>query len=85
MSYTVQLLPAAVRAIRKLPPEARTRVAAAIELLGDDPRPPAAKKLTGRPEWRVRTGDYRVLYRIEDSILTIVIVHAGHRREVYER
>jgi len=85
VSYTVQLLPAAVRAIRKLPPEARTRVAAAIELLGDDPRPPAAKKLTGRPEWRVRTGDYRVLYRIEDSILTIVIVHAGHRREVYER
>lgn len=85
MSYTVQLLPAAVRAIRKLPPEARTRVAAAIELLGDDPRPPAAKKLTGRPEWRVRTGDYRVLYRIEDSVLTIVIVHAGHRREVYER
>jgi mRNA interferase RelE/StbE len=85
VSYTVQLLPAAVRAIRKLPPEARTRVAAAIELLGDDPRPPAAKKLTGRPEWRVRTGDYRVLYRIEDSVLTIVIVHAGHRREVYER
>lgn len=85
MSYTVQLLPAAVRAVRKLPPEARTRVAAAIELLGDDPRPPAAKKLTGRPEWRVRTGDYRVLYRIEDSVLTIVIVHAGHRREIYER
>ena len=85
MSYTVQLLPAAVRAVRKLPPEARTRVAAAIELLGDDPRPPAANKLTGRPEWRVRTGDYRVLYRIEDSVLTIVIVHAGHRREIYER
>jgi mRNA interferase RelE/StbE len=85
VSYTVQLLPAAVRAIRKLPPEARTRVAAAIELLGDDPRPPAAKKLSGRSEWRVRTGDYRVLYRIEDSVLTIVIVHAGHRREVYER
>jgi len=85
VSYTVQLLPAAVRAVRKLPPEARTRVAAAIELLGDDPRPPAAKKLTGRPEWRVRTGDYRVLYRIEDSVLTIVIVHAGHRREIYER
>jgi mRNA interferase RelE/StbE len=85
VSYTVQVLPAAVRAIRKLPPEARIRVAAAIELLGDDPRPPAAKKLTGRAEWRVRTGDYRVLYRIEDSVLTIVIVHAGHRREVYER
>lgn len=85
VSYAVEVLPAAARAMRKLPPEARTRVAAAIELLGNNPRPPAAKRLTGRPEWRVRTGDYRVLYRIEDSILTVVIVHAGHRREVYER
>ena len=85
MSYAVQVLPAAVRAIRKLPPEARARVGAAVELLGNDPRPPAAKKLVGRPEWRVRTGDYRVLYRISDNVLTVVIVHAGHRREVYER
>ena len=85
MTYAVEVLPSAARAIKKLPPEARTRVAAAIQLLADEPRPPAAKKLTGRPEWRVRTGDYRVLYRIEDSVLTVVIVHAGHRREVYER
>lgn len=84
VTYSVEVLPAAARAMRKLPPEARARVAAAIELLGADPRPPAAKRLTGRPEWRVRTGDYRVLYRIEDSVLTVVIVHAGHRREVYE-
>lgn len=83
MSYTVQLLPAAVRAIRKLPPEGKRRVQAVIEVLGDDPRPPAAKKLTGRVEWRVRSGDYRVLYRIEDDILTIVVVDAGHRREIY--
>lgn len=71
--------------MRKLPPEARARVGAAIQLLAEEPRPPAAKKLTGRPEWRVRTGDYRVLYRIEDSVLTVVVVHAGHRREVYDR
>ncbi|WP_431789673.1 type II toxin-antitoxin system RelE family toxin [Microbacterium paraoxydans] len=83
MTYDVQVLPVAARAIRKLPPEARRRIEAAIELLSEDPRPPAARKLTGRPEWRVRTGDYRVLYRIEDGILTIVVVHAGHRREVY--
>lgn len=53
--------------------------------LAEDPRPPAAKKLTGRPEWRVRTGDYRVLYRIQDDVLTVVIVHAGHRRDIYEK
>lgn len=86
MTFQVQVLPAAVREIRKLPPEAKRRVQAAIELLAEHPRPPAAKKLTARPEWRVRTGDYRVLYRIEDDILTIIIVvRAGHRREIYER
>ncbi|MEN2742835.1 type II toxin-antitoxin system RelE/ParE family toxin [Microbacterium sp. X-17] len=85
MTYAIQILPAAVRDIRKLPPEAKRRIQAVIELLGDDPRPPAARKLTGRPEWRVRTGDYRVLYRIEDHVLTVVVVHAGHRREVYDR
>jgi len=85
VSYTVQLLPVAARAIRKLPPEAKRRVQAAIELLAEEPRPPAAKKLVARPEWRVRTGDYRVLYRIDDQVLTIVIVNAGHRREIYDR
>jgi mRNA interferase RelE/StbE len=83
VSYAVQLLPAAARSLRKLPPEGKRRVQAVIELLGDDPRPPAAKKLTGRVEWRVRSGDYRVLYRIEDDVLTVVVVDAGHRREIY--
>ncbi|MGC0368474.1 type II toxin-antitoxin system RelE family toxin [Microbacterium sp. SLBN-111] len=85
MTYRIQVLPSAVRAIRKLPPEAKRRIQAVIELLADEPRPPAAKKLTARPEWRVRTGDYRVLYRIQDDVLTVVVVHAGHRREVYDK
>jgi len=85
VTYRIEVLPAAVREIRKLPPDAKRRVQAVIELLSDNPRPPAATKLTARPEWRVRTGDYRVLYRIEDDILTIVVVRAGHRRDVYER
>jgi len=83
MTYRIELLPTAIRAIRKLPPEAKRRVQAVIELLGDDPRPPAAKRLVARLEWRVRTGDYRVLYRIDDDVLVIVIVDAGHRREIY--
>lgn len=85
MTYRIEVLPAAVREIRKLPPDAKRRVQAVIELLSENPRPPAATKLTARPEWRVRTGDYRVLYRIEDDILTIVILLAGHRRDVYKR
>lgn len=85
MTYGILVLPVAQRAIRKLPPEAKRRVQAVIELLAEEPRPPAAKKLTARPEWRVRTGDYRVLYRIEDDVLTVVVVAAGHRREIYDR
>lgn len=85
MTCRIEVLPAAVGEIRKLPPEAKRRVQAAIELLSENPRPPAATKLTARPEWRVRTGDYRVLYRIEDGILTMVVVRAGRRRDVYDR
>lgn len=83
MTYTVQILPVATRAIRKLDPEAKRRAQAMIELLADHARPPAAKKLTARPEWRVCSGDYRVLYRIEDAVLTVIIVDAGHRRGIY--
>lgn len=83
-SFAIQILPGAARAIRKLSPEAKRRVQALIELLAVEPRPPAAKKLTARPEWRVRTGDYRVLYRINDGKLIVVVVDAGHRRDIYE-
>lgn len=76
MTYAIQILPVAARAIRRLPPEAKRRVQAAIELLADDPRPPASKKLTARPEWRVRIGVYRVLCRIEGGVLTVIVVHA---------
>ena len=85
MTFEIQILPAAARAIKKLPPEAKRRVQAAVELLAEDPRPPAAKKLTGRPEWRVRTGDYRVLYRIREDVLTVVVVRAGLRRDIYQK
>lgn len=83
MTYRVDILPVAARAIRKLPPEAKRRVQAVIELLRDNPRPPSAEKLVARAEWRVRSGDYRVLYRIEDSRLLVVVVGAGHRRDVH--
>lgn len=84
-THRVQVLPAAVLSIRRLPPKAKRRIQAAICLLADEPRPPAAKKLTGRPKWGVRTGDYRILYRIQDEVLLVVVVDAGHRREVYRK
>ena len=83
--YRVELRPAAVRALRKLDPSIRYRVQGAIALLRQDPRPPGARKLHGRDGLPVRVGDHRIIYTINDHVLTVVIVTLGHRREVYER
>ena len=85
MSHAVHVAPAAVRQLRKLPPEARRRIQAAIELLAETPRPPGAKKLAGsRNDWRVRTGDYRIIYEIRDAQLIVLVVAVGHRRDIYQ-
>lgn len=86
MSYRVDFTAAAARQVKKLPRSARDRVLDAIEDLGDDPRPHGAKKLVGeQTAWRIRIGDYRVIYEVFDSELTVTVVRAGHRREVYDR
>lgn len=84
--YDVELAPAAARQLRKLDAPARVRVAAAIDLLADTPRPPGAKKLVGgNGRLRVRTGDYRIVYEIHDQVLSVLVVRIAHRREVYSR
>jgi mRNA interferase RelE/StbE len=86
MTYRVQVAPAAVRQLRKLDGTALRRVQAAIELLAEEPRPSGAKKLVGGDgEWRVRTGDYRIVYEINDGVLLLLVVAVGHRREIYQR
>jgi mRNA interferase RelE/StbE len=85
VSYAVQLAPAVVRQLRKLPSGARRRIQAAIELLAESPRPPGAKKLSGSSgDWRVRTGDYRIFYEIQDAQLIVLVLAMGHRREIYK-
>ncbi len=84
MTYRITLAPAAGRQVRKLDPPNRRRIQAALELLADDPRPPAATRLVGGAgEWRVRTGDYRVVYEIHDEVLLVLVLAVGDRREVY--
>ena len=83
--YRIELRPAAVRALRKLDPPVRHRLQGAIALLSQDPRPPAARALQGRPGLRVRVGDYRIIYTVTDDVLLVVVVTIGHRREVYDR
>jgi len=86
MSYSVSLAPAAARQLRKFDPEVRRRLQAAMELLAENPRPPAATRLVGGAgEWRVRTGDYRVIYEIHDGELLVLVLRMAHRREVYGR
>ena len=85
MTHRVQVAPGAVRQLRKLDPVATRRVEAAIELLAEHPRPSGATKLVGGDgEWRVRTGDYRIVYEVHDSVLLVLVVAVGHRRDVYQ-
>ena len=81
--YRVEVRPAALRALRKIDPKMRPRIEGAIALLAEDPRPPASRPLTGRAGYRVRVGDYRIIYTIEDDVLLVVVVTLGHRRDVY--
>jgi mRNA interferase RelE/StbE len=86
VTYDIVLSPAAVRDLRRFDPPARRRIQAVLELLAENPRPPAATRLVGGAgEWRVRTGDYRVIYEIEDDRLVVLVLRAGHRREIYRR
>ena len=86
MTYQIVLAPSAARQLRKFDPDIRRRIQAVLELLAENPRPPAATQLVGGAgEWRVRTGDYRVIYEIDDGRLLVLVLRMGHSREVYER
>ncbi|WP_127794600.1 type II toxin-antitoxin system RelE/ParE family toxin [Agromyces sp. LHK192] len=85
MSYRIELRPAAIRALKRIDHQDRDRIRGAIALLGQDPRPPGAKALQGRDGLRVRVGDYRIIYTVQDDVLLVVVVTLGHRRDVYDR
>ena len=84
MSYEIQILPKAARQIKALSVEVRQDISLTIQSLANEPRPIGVKKLSGEKDiYRVRVGNYRVLYRIVDKVLVVVVVSVGHRREVY--
>ncbi len=84
MTHRIELSPAAARQIRTLDAPARRRIQAVVELLAQEPRPAGAKKLVGGDgEWRVRTGDYRVIYEVRDGVLLVLALAVGHRRDIY--
>lgn len=81
--YRVEFRPAALRALRHIDARDHDRIRGVIALLAQDPRPPGMAKLRGRDGYRVRVGNYRIIYTIQDDLVLIVIVAIGHRRDVY--
>jgi mRNA interferase RelE/StbE len=85
MSSRIIFKPRARRDLGKLPHAIGERIAAAIDALALQPRPPGCVKLAGNDDlWRIRVGDYRVVYQIHDDLLIVLVVRIGHRREVYD-
>jgi len=82
-SYKLLIKPSAARELEALPARDRRRIVAEIAGRANDPRPPGSEKLSGEEKYRLRQGDYRILYSIEDASTTLTIVKIGHRREVY--
>ena len=86
MIYKVEFTRAAEKQVRKLPRGMQERVVAAVGSLELNPRPVGCKKLVGKDTtWRIRVGDYRVIYDVLDDVLLVTVVRAAHRRDAYRQ
>ena len=84
MAYRIEVKSQAVRALERIPNPHRRRIARAIDGLAHDPRPAGCVKLTGADDaYRVRVGDYRILYEIADRVLIVYVIRIAHRKDVY--
>lgn len=83
MSYEVLILRRAQKELSDLPKADYERVRDAVAALSQNPRPAGCKKLIGREGWRIRSGDYRAIYEIDDARHKVTVLHIGHRRNIY--
>jgi mRNA interferase RelE/StbE len=83
MKYQVILSKSVQKQLDRLPDEIAKRILERLIALESNPRPADVKKLKGRDAWRIRVGDYRVIYEIHDRVLQVIVITIGHRREVY--
>ncbi|MBN2294250.1 MAG: type II toxin-antitoxin system RelE/ParE family toxin [Pirellulales bacterium] len=83
MRFEIKILRSAQRSLSRIQSQDRERIIETIRALAGEPRPHGCIKLSGRDAWRIRIGNYRVIYEIHDNNLVILIVAIGHRREVY--
>ena len=82
-SYRIVVKKSVSKDLKKIPKKDVRRILEAIESLAQDPRPPQSKKLSGQERYRLRQGNYRILYSIEDEKLVVQVVKVGNRRDVY--
>ena len=82
-SYSIVFKQSVVKDLRPIPRKDVQRILKRIDGLADDPRPAGAEKLSSDEKYRIRQGNYRILYTIEDDVITVTIVKVGHRRDVY--
>jgi mRNA interferase RelE/StbE len=86
VAYAVLLAPSAERQLKALDKPLQQRISKRLTRLGDNPRPPGVDKLAGEDNlYRVREGEYRVIYTIQDKELIVLVVKIGHRKEVYRK
>ena len=82
--YRVLIKPSAVKEIKAVPRKKdRQRIVKRIEQLGDNPRPEGCQKLSGQNRYRIRQGQYRIVYGVEDDQLVVYVVKVGHRKDAY--
>lgn len=82
--YKVVFKHSVAKDLRPIPNNDVKKILARISNLSIDPRPPGSKKLTGEEKYRIRQGNYRILYTIEDDIVIVTVVKVSHRRDVYQ-
>ena len=82
-SYRLFIKPSAAKELEALPSKDRRRIATKIRHLASEPRPAGTEKLSGQEKYRLRQGNYRVLYAVDDGELAVTVVKIGHRRDVY--
>jgi len=82
-SYRLLIKPSAAKELEELRRKDRARIVQRISQLATDPRPPGCEKLSGHDQFRVRPGDFRVVYSIDDAEPSVLVVKIGHRRDVY--
>jgi len=83
LAYRIEIRRQAIKDLARIERKDRQKIAAAIDELAQNPRPVGCKRLRNREGWRIRIGEYRVLYSIKEERLLVLVVRIGHRREVY--